>query len=104
MLREYVLLGTIIASSFSLFAQFNIPAEQLEEHVHILASDSLLGRGFGTVQGLTSAKYIAQQYMDAGIEPLNGSYFHRFNHRQGILNISGTNVALHPTACCRYPE
>lgn len=76
-----------------LAAQFSTPASDLEKHVNILASDSLLGRGFGTPQGLSAATYIAAEMEKASIKPLHGTYFHTFNHREGILNIPGTNVA-----------
>jgi len=82
----------MIALSFPVFAQFNVSSEHLEKHVFTLASDSLLGRGFGTEQGAKAATYIAQQYEKAGIDPLDGTYFHPFNHREGILNIPGINV------------
>jgi hypothetical protein len=85
-----VWLAFVLAHQVS--AQFSTPASTLERHVHTLASDSLLGRGFGTPQGSSAAAYIAIQMEEAGLEPLNGSYFHFFNHRQGILNIPGTNV------------
>ncbi|MFO7933309.1 MAG: M28 family peptidase, partial [Bacteroidales bacterium] len=74
-------------------AQVSTPAGRLETHVHTLAADSLLGRGFGTPQGRIAASYIAGQFRKAGIEPLNGDYFHPFSHRHGVLNIRGTNVA-----------
>ena len=76
----------------SLLAQPSTTPEQLKEHVYFLASDSLLGRGFGTPQGLQAANYIAEQFREAGIEPLDGSYLHPFNYRMGILNIPGNNV------------
>jgi hypothetical protein len=82
-----------IALSTMANAQISIPAERLETHVSILAADSLLGRGFGTPQGRQAAEYIAQQFREAGIEPLNGTFLHPFNHRRGILNIPGINVA-----------
>ncbi|MGW8316616.1 MAG: M28 family peptidase [Bacteroidales bacterium] len=87
------LLTTLIAVfSLPLAAQQDPSPDSLHEHVSILASDSLLGRGFGTVQGMEAALYIARQFEEAGVQPLNGSYLHPFNHRQGILNIDGTNV------------
>ncbi|MCK5135724.1 MAG: M28 family peptidase [Bacteroidales bacterium] len=92
MLKNSTLLTALIALSIPLTAQFSTTAEQLENHVYTLASDSLLGRGFGTEQGVTARNYIAQQFREAGIEPLNGDYFHLFNHRDGILNIPGANV------------
>lgn len=87
-----MLLTALIALAIPLTAQFTTPPETLERHVYTLASDSLLGRGFGTRQGSKAAQYIADQFRDAGIKPLNGEYFHPFNHRKGILNIPGTNV------------
>ena len=87
------LLTTLIALlSLPLAAQREPSPDRLHEHVSILASDSLLGRGFGTVQGAEAALYIARQFEEAGIQPLNGSYLHPFSHRQGILNLNGTNV------------
>ncbi|MEZ5071782.1 MAG: M28 family peptidase [Bacteroidales bacterium] len=76
----------------SAHAQFSTPASRLEGHVNFLASDSLLGRGFGSPEGDLAARYIAGQFEEAGILPLDDSYFHPFNFRQGILNISGKNV------------
>jgi hypothetical protein len=88
------LLATLLSSLLlPVHAQSQITSDQLQQHVAILASDSLLGRGFGTDQGAEAASYIARQFKEAGLEPLNGSYLHPFNYRQGILNISGMNVA-----------
>lgn len=92
MLKRIHLMAGVIALSVSLCAQFTTTPEQVKEHVYILASDSLLGRGFGTPQGLMAAEYIALQFADAGIETLDGEYLHPFNYRDGILNIPGNNV------------
>ena len=72
--------------------QYHTSPESLEKHVHFLASDLLLGRGFGTPQGNIAAEYIAQQFKDAGVQAYQGTYFHHFNSRNGILNIPGINV------------
>ncbi len=87
------MMAIFITCATLLSGQFTATPAPLKSHVYYLASDSLLGRGFGTPQGAQAAQYIAQQLEDAGVEPLNGTYFHPFNHRQGILNIPGTNVA-----------
>ena len=92
MLKRILLLSLAIHLAATLAAQFTTSPEQLKEHVSILASDSLLGRGFGTPQGLQAACYIAGQFSIAGIESLDGNYLHPFNHRDGILNIAGNNV------------
>jgi hypothetical protein len=82
----------LVALSMQAPGQFNTPAESLEKHVHFLASDQLLGRGFGTPQGKEAAEYIARQFKEAGVDPLNGTYFQPFMGREGILNIPGINV------------
>jgi len=93
MFKKQLMLALAISLAFPLSAQFSTSAEKLQHHVYTLAADSLLGRGFGTPQGQAAAHYIARQFREAGIEPLNGQYFHPFNHRLGILNIEGVNVA-----------
>lgn len=93
MYKKLILPVAVISLSISLHAQFTTSPSELQKHVAILASDSLLGRGFGTPQGLEAASYIAGQMEEAGVEPLNGSYLFPFNHRDGILNIAGVNVA-----------
>lgn len=90
--RRILILAAIISLAAPLSAQFTSTPEQLKEHVYILASDSLLGRGFGTPQGLKAAHYIAAEFEQAGIEALDGHYLHPFMHRSGILNIPGNNV------------
>ncbi len=92
MLKKTILLTIVAAMALQLSGQFNSEASTLKKHVNILASDSLLGRGFGTPQGYLAAQYIASQFKAAGIDPLNGAYLHPFNHRERILNIPGNNV------------
>lgn len=92
MQKRFILLAAAFVMAANLSAQFTTSSEDVKEHVFFLASDSLLGRGFGTPQGLKAAHYIAGQFALAGIEPLNGAYLHPFNHRDGILNIPGNNV------------
>jgi hypothetical protein len=92
MLHLILIASGLLLVTLTVQSQIQPSSEKLRQHVTLLASDSLLGRGFGTEQGAEAAAYIAGQFLEAGIEPLNGTYFHPFNHRQGILNISGTNV------------
>ena len=87
-----ILLVAMLTMAMALKAQFTTTPERLKEHVYILASDSLRGRGFGTPHGLEAAQYIAAQFEEAGIEPLGDNYLHPFNFRTGILNIQGNNV------------
>jgi len=74
------------------FSQISTSSENLEKHVYILASDSLMGRGFGAEGGEQAAFYIVESFKEAGIKPLQKNYFHHFNYRTGILNIDGTNI------------
>lgn len=92
MIKILTLPVILLALSLQTYGQFSTPAKSLENHVHFLASDLLLGRGFGTPQSKEAAEYIAQQFKEAGVEPLNATYFHHFMARVGILNIPGINV------------
>ncbi|MBL7111010.1 MAG: M28 family peptidase [Bacteroidales bacterium] len=69
-----------------------ISSEMLEEHVTYLASDELLGRGFGSDERNISAKYIAEQFKEAGVKPLLDDYYHKFIQRHGIMNVKAVNV------------
>jgi len=90
--RRFFPAAVLALCAVALNAQFATTPEQVREHVEYLASDELLGRGFGTPQGLKAARYIAGQFESAGVEPLGDSYLHPFNYRRGILNIPGNNV------------
>ena len=92
MIKKLTLPVLLVVLSNMASGQFTTPPESLEKHVYFLASDQLLGRGFGTPQGKKAADYIAQQFKEAGVEPLDGSYLHPFYARNGILNIPGINV------------
>lgn len=81
----------LVLSGLSVTAQ-NTDIELVTKHVYTLADDALLGRGFGSESGAEAAEYIKGEFIEAGIEPLNGSYYHDFVHRSGILNINGRNV------------
>ncbi len=62
--------------------------------VKYLASDELKGRGLGTPELDQAAGYIAEQFEEAGLEPVQGnSYYQKFVHHfndKGDLNL--TNV------------
>ncbi len=87
-----IFLIVLVATFCHQLAAQNISSEKLEEHVTYLASDELLGRGFGSDEGKIAREYIAKQFKEAGIKPLLDDYYHRFIQRSGILNIKATNV------------
>ncbi|WP_420576571.1 M28 family peptidase [Ekhidna sp.] len=79
-------LGLIVA--FGLLAQDKtamkyaktITAEDLKEHLSILASDEYEGRETGKKGQKMAAEYIANHFKSLGLEaPVDGSYFQKFN-------------------------
>lgn len=52
-----------------------ITAEDLSNHLHVLASDEMQGRETGKEGQRMAATYIAQRFQQLGLEPINGSYF-----------------------------
>jgi len=68
-------------------------ADVLRQHVHILAADSLEGRGLGTEGKEKAVKYVIQQFETVGIEPLAQQYRHDFEFMSGAIRVSATNVA-----------
>jgi aminopeptidase YwaD len=66
---------------------------RLRNHVAILASDSLEGRGLGTEGKIKAKRYIADQFAEAGLQTFNDDYFQHFDLRIGLARVPGTNVA-----------
>ncbi|MDT8341565.1 MAG: M28 family peptidase [Longimicrobiales bacterium] len=52
-----------------------LSAERIRTHLRTLASDSFLGRGPGQPGGDLAAEYIADRFREAGLEPVDGSYY-----------------------------
>jgi len=91
-LKNILLTAVFLAAPILFTTAQNTDVDMVEQHVSTLADDNMLGRGFGTSSGNEAAEYIVSQFIDAGIEPLLDDYYHRFIHRQGVLNINGKNV------------
>jgi aminopeptidase YwaD len=92
-------LKTIIAFAAALTtlqpitAQTTNPVEILRNHVTILASDSLAGRGFGFPDKRLATNYITNQYTAAGFAaPFEDTYIHTFLHEQSPAMITGRNI------------
>ena len=90
-LLNLFLLLVISSPQASLYGQ-NADPQRLDSMVTFLASDELLGRGFGSDGGLRAAEFIREKFCEDGIEPFLGKYFHPFHHRTSVLNIQGNNV------------
>lgn len=61
--------------------------------IKYLASEELKGRGLGTPEIDQASEYIANKFKEAGLKPVNGSYYQKFTHTfkdKGELNL--TNV------------
>jgi len=89
---------TIIASALATFycsvlsfAQ-QVDSNMLKDHVYYLASDSLMGRGFGTEGGRMAAKYIADKFKEVGLTPWQGQYLHSFISSSMMLKTEGANI------------
>ncbi len=54
--------------------------QRMMNHVKYLASDELKGRGLGTSELDSAAKYIAGKFKEYGLKPMSNSYFQEFSH------------------------
>lgn len=77
------LVGTLPGNSQEINSEF------IKAHVRFLASDSLEGRGTGTLGEIRAANYIASQFLVMGLEPKgkDGSYFQPFQVTTSIEGI-----------------
>jgi len=58
--------------------------------IKYLASEELKGRGLGTPEIDQAAAYIAQQFEEAGLKPVNGTFYQKFTHtftEKGEINL-----------------
>jgi len=79
--RIYILIILFISqSSFCQVADTpEITSAELQSHINYLASDELKGRGSGTDECYTSAKYIENEFIKSGLKPLfDDSYLQEF--------------------------
>src|SRR6478736_6587831 len=95
-MRPAILLFLLILQS-TLFAQAQFPlkdeasnyaqyitADQLKQHVYVLASDSLEGRETGKLGQYRAAAYLTTQFKSIGLKPINketqgNGYFQNLN-------------------------
>jgi len=76
-------------------AQNNEPSslvQSLKNHLAILASDSLEGRGLGTDGRIKARTYIENHFKKAGLLTYDDDYFQNFEMRFYLINLIGTNV------------
>lgn len=94
MIRSYLcrFAAAVLFVLFSLGGNATELEQQLRDHVRILASDSLQGRGLGTQGAERARNYIIQQFREAGIEPLAEDYLQPFNFRQNLVWVDAWNI------------
>ena len=71
-----VLALTLAALCHPLFSQTR--QERLTKHVYYFASDSLRGRGSGTVDALKAAAYMVNEFEAMGLKPFYDDWYFRF--------------------------
>ena len=91
--KKYFLLVSALLL-FSLKAQLQTfpKADVLKNHVQILTSDSLEGRGLGTSGHEKARDYIVNQFEEIGLKQFGDSYFQEFSFRMGIAWIPAKNI------------
>lgn len=86
-----ILFLAFLCGNFS-YAGDNQLKNRFREHVKILTSDSLQGRGLGTAGAEKARDYIVGQFKDAGIQPLGDDYLQNFSFRQSLAWIPAANI------------
>ncbi|TVQ12862.1 MAG: M28 family peptidase [Bacteroidetes bacterium] len=69
--------------------------QKMRQHVSILASDSLQGRGLGTRGAEIARDYIVAMFEEVGVKPfeqMNGEFLQHFRFRQNLAWIDGWNI------------
>lgn len=85
-------LVTFFLSQF-LYAQQTDLVTSLKKHVYTLASDSMLGRGFGFTAKRMTVDYITAEFLSAGLKPLKDGYIHNFILKNDMVSMEGFNIA-----------
>ena len=98
LLRSALLLGLVTGTS--LRAEPPIEADALLDHIRVLASDELGGRGNGSAGLERAADYIAARFEAAGLRPggPDGSWFQPFELTAGLTIGEGNTLSLHTGA------
>ncbi len=74
--------------------------QQAAEHIRVLASPEFHGRGYYKNGDRKAAEYIRKQFINYGLQPVNGSYFQPFtfpvNTFPGKMKVVAGNTLLSP--------
>ncbi len=91
----FLLTLSVLLIPCSLQARSNVDtplATRLHDHVAILSTDSMEGRGLGTEGKIRAKNYIAEQFREAGLEAFEDGFLHHLDLRIGLARVPGTNV------------
>lgn len=75
-----------------------IRSDRWLEDVKYLSSDAMKGRGSGSPELTEAANYIAEQFRETGLEPIQGTYFQPFEATVGAEMGQTNELALAGTA------
>lgn len=90
--NHYLLVPLVLIVSV-LECNAQIKISKLQEHVLVLAADSLEGRGLGTEGSLKAIDYIESQFKEIGIKPLlENGYRYNFSFAYGMVRQNATNL------------
>ena len=87
MMRWFIRCCAPLVAAFALASCGSAPSpvatesQRLTAHIAILSADDMEGRGAGYPGERRAADYIAAEFANAGLAPLNGSYFQAFEFR-----------------------
>jgi hypothetical protein len=89
---QWIILSAFIWVMAPFLANGQDMEQRLRNHVGVLASDSLEGRGLGTMGKDKAIGYITAQMAGVGLEPLRPGYRHEFQFRSSLAWIPATNL------------
>ncbi len=77
-------------------SEIRASGETIREHMNVLASDAMSGRGIGTEGFESSAAYVAQQFDEIGMEPLgdDGTFFQSIEFISTQPNLTDVTLSI----------
>lgn len=86
------IIALVILPSTNAFSQNSI--ERIKKDVYVLASDSLMGRGAGTIFGDKASQYIYARFIENGLKPIYQNIKERTTQKNVYCVIEGSDSIL----------
>lgn len=86
------IISLVILPSTNAFSQNSI--ERIKKDVYVLASDSLMGRGAGTIFGDKASQYIYARFIENGLKPIYQNIKERTTQKNVYCVIEGSDPIL----------